>query len=63
MFIECHNIYFLLEKSSKFGIHGRVLQWFTSYLHVIDRIQHEWASVKSGVPQGSGGPTFIVSIH
>ena len=57
----------LLEKLSKFEIHGRHLQYFTSCL--TDRIQYfiingqtsEWASVKSGLLQGSVlGPLLVL---
>jgi hypothetical protein len=61
----------LLHKIKNYGIHGHMYDWISSYLDgrkqrvVIDNQCSSWASVTSGVPQGSliGPLLFIIYIN
>ena len=61
----------LLLKLSKYGIEGKILNWFEAFLNhrkqrvVLGEAISDWKEVKSGVPQGSviGPILFIIYIN
>lgn len=72
---DCVNHDILVEKLRKYGIRGRELWWFNSFLkermqatlinHDNKNYQSKWAVINAGVPQGSIlGPTlFIIYVN
>ena len=62
-----HNI--LLNTLSPFGISGRALDWFTSYLSdrqqliCVGSAKSDIVALKHGVPQGSVGGPLLFSIY
>ena len=65
------DYHILLNKLYAYGIRGKVLEWFHSYLFnrsqyaIYDDIQSETHHIKCGVPQGSiiGPLLFIIYIN